>query len=203
MKGHFTPHTEETKLKIRFKKLGIPSGKKGKKFPQYSGVNSRSWKGGWPKCSVCNIEIGRGAKTCLTHRDMKTIVEKRAVTRLLKGNYPAWNKGQKGFMAGPKHYNWKGGITPIHNTIRGSLEYKLWQESVLSRDGHICQKCGEDRVKYLTAHHILNFSNHIELRFAIDNGVTFCRLCHKEFHKRYKKRNNNLVQVHEFLTSIT
>jgi hypothetical protein len=49
------------------------------------------------------------------------------------------------------------------------------------------------------AHHILNFSNYIEIRMAIDNGITFCRPCHKAFHHRYGIKNNNRVQVEEFL----
>lgn len=71
---------------------------------------------------------------------------------------------------------------------------------MFSRDGNICQKCEEKRVKKLVAHHILNFSSHITLRFAIDNGITFCRECHKKFHKQYGFRNNNKEQVYEFIS---
>jgi hypothetical protein len=99
-----------------------------------------------------------------------------------------------------KNPNWKGGITPINQKIRGSLEYKLWQDSVKNKDGNFCQKCGENRVSKIMAHHILNFSKYIELRFAIDNGITFCRNCHKEFHKKHGFRNNTREQLKEFLT---
>ena len=118
-------------------------------------------------------------------------------TSFKKGNVPH-NTG-KHHLAKEKHFNWKGGITPINQQIRGSLEYKLWSDSVWNRDKNCCQKCGENRVRYLVAHHILNFSSHIELRFAIDNGITFCRLCHKEFHHIYTKRNNTREQVVEFI----
>ena len=83
--------------------------------------------------------------------------------------------------------------------IRGSLEYKLWQDSVLNRDNNTCQKCGYNFVSKLVAHHILNFSKWVELRFAIDNGITLCRNCHKEFHLKYKKTNNSREQVLEFI----
>ena len=102
-------------------------------------------------------------------------------------------------MTGKRHPNWKGGITPINQKIRGSLEYKLWQDSVKNRDGNCCQKCGENRVSKIMAHHILNFSDYIELRFAIDNGITFCKPCHKEFHRRYTKRHNTREQVEEYI----
>ena len=93
---------------------------------------------------------------------------------------------------------WKGGISPINDKIRGSLEYKLWSDSIWNRDGNCCQKCGENRISKLVAHHIQNFSQFPELRFAIDNGITFCRDCHKEFHKKYSKQNNNREQLEEF-----
>lgn len=111
----------------------------------------------------------------------------------------AWNRGLKGYMGGSKHYNWKGGIAPINQLIRGSLEYKLWQDSVKNRDNNSCQKCGENKTNKLMAHHILNFSSHMELRFAIDNGITFCRPCHKEFHKKYSFRHNTAEQIEEFI----
>lgn len=113
-----------------------------------------------------------------------------------------WNKGKKlPQFSGVNNHSWKGGITPIHNKIRGSVEYKLWERSVKERDKHLCQKCGEKRVKYLMAHHILNFSSHVELRTAIDNGITFCRPCHKLFHKIYTVRNNSRKQLLEFLNN--
>lgn len=112
-----------------------------------------------------------------------------------------WNKGIKQLQTtGSKNPRWEGGISKENEKIRGSLEYKLWQDSVKNRDGNCCQKCGENRVSKIMAHHILNFSEWIELRFAIDNGVTFCRPCHKKFHKKYGFKNNTREQIKVFLT---
>lgn len=120
-------------------------------------------------------------------------------TEFKKGLTP-WNKGKKcPQTSGSNNPNWKGGITPIHNQIRATVEYKLWERSVKERDGHCCQKCGESRASKIMAHHILNFSSHTELRTAIDNGVTFCRPCHTKFHKIYGKKNNNQEQVWDFV----
>ena len=51
----------------------------------------------------------------------------------------------------------------------------------------------------LNAHHIQNFAQYPELRTAIANGITFCKECHKEFHKIYGIKNNNAEQIKEFL----
>lgn len=72
---------------------------------------------------------------------------------------------------------WKGGITPIHQKIRGSVEYRLWRKSVLERDNHNCIWCFS--TDNLQADHIKSFAHYPELRFAIDNGRTLCFNCHK------------------------
>lgn len=81
---------------------------------------------------------------------------------------------------------------------RGRIEYRLWRESVFARDNWTCQKCKEWGGK-LHPHHILNFAEWIELRFAIDNGITLCYECHKGFHKKYGKKNNTKEQLYEWI----
>lgn len=97
-----------------------------------------------------------------------------------------------------KNINWKGGITPINHKIRTSLEYKLWREAIFKRDNWTCQRCKQNGGE-LRAHHINNFSNYIDLRLAIDNGITLCSICHKSFHKIYTERNNTLEQLNNFI----
>lgn len=101
-------------------------------------------------------------------------------------------------MTGYKNPNWKGGITPENSKIRHSIEYRLWRESVFARDNWTCQKT---KVKggNLHPHHIKNFAEYPELRFAIDNGITFSKKTHDKFHKKYGRKNNTLEQVIEFL----
>ena len=94
--------------------------------------------------------------------------------------------------------NWKGGISTESQLIRGSIEYKLWKGSVFIRDNFTCRKCKTEN-KGLIAHHLFNFAEYLELRFAIDNGITLCINCHHKFHTIYGWKNNNKQQMQEFL----
>lgn len=94
--------------------------------------------------------------------------------------------------------NWRGGIENKHRAIRGRIEFSLWRESVYVRDNWTCQKCLIKGGK-LHPHHIRNFAEYEELRFAIDNGITFCRKHHADFHKIYGFKNNNQDQISDYI----
>jgi len=122
-----------------------------------------------------------------------------------KGNIP-WNKGLKGFMAGSKNSNWRGGITSLHEKIRKSDEYKKWREKVLKRDKWRCVKCGavQSRKVKVIADHIKPFTLFPALRFVVKNGRTLCKPCDDKYgfkwnrhlsweknFKRYQLMNSN------------
>lgn len=90
-----------------------------------------------------------------------------------------WSKKMQEIMRGENNPNWKGGITPLNKVIRASLEYKLWRKSVFERDNYTCIFCGT-RGGSLEADHIKPFALFPELRFAIDNGRTLCKPCHRK-----------------------
>ena len=96
--------------------------------------------------------------------------------------------------------NWKGdkAISPKNERIRKSVEFRLWREAVFARDNWTCQKYGIKGGK-LHPHHIQNFAEYPELRFAIDNGITLSKKAHKEFHKKYGNKNNTKEQLETFL----
>jgi|ERR1035437_4369587 hypothetical protein len=112
-----------------------------------------------------------------------------------KKGYIPWNKGTKGICkpnsgsfkkgqySNENHRCWKGGITPINEKIRKSVEYKLWREVVFKRDNYTCIWCGaksgNGEAIILNADHIKRFSQYPELRLAIDNGRTLCEDCHR------------------------
>jgi hypothetical protein len=99
---------------------------------------------------------------------------------------------------GPKNHAWKGGITPENRKIRSSIEHRLWSESVFSRDSWTCMKCFEIGGK-LHSHHIKNFCEFPDLRFAIDNGITLCSKHHLRFHKLFGRTGNNENQLNKYL----
>ena len=86
-------------------------------------------------------------------------------------------------FSGPNHPNWLGGITLADKKLRNSLDYRLWREAVFKRDNWSCKFCGDrsrsDNYVYLEADHIKPWALYPELRFAIDNGRTLCKPCHK------------------------
>lgn len=109
------------------------------------------------------LEIGRRRKG---HKFSDETKEKMRLVRL--GRYGA-----------ERHWNWRGGITPISHKIRNSDEYKIWRKAVFERDDHTCQSCFK-RGGDLEADHIKPFALFPELRFITDNGLTLCKPCHRK-----------------------
>jgi hypothetical protein len=100
---------------------------------------------------------------------------------------------------GEKSHLWKGGITEERDKIRKNIEIRLWREAVFARDNWTCQKTGDKGV-VLNAHHIQNFADNPGLRTSIENGVTLSEKAHKEFHRKYGRKNTTVEQLREFLS---
>lgn len=118
------------------------------------------------------------------------------------------NKKRKGVkrpgvgLKGKLNGNWKGGISTAIQIIRGSNSYSNWRNDIFKRDDYTCQSCSR-RGCELNAHHISNFSSMFdkedEILYDLDNGVTFCKTCHNEFHLTFGRKNNNKEQLISFL----
>lgn len=168
--------TEEQKaaLKERFRKAAL--AKKGLKRKPFTDEwkrkmsESRKGKEPWNKGKSGEyseeyrekIKIGR-AKQIFTEETRRKLSAKH-----------------KEIVASGKHHFWKGGIYPVNLALRKSIEYKLWREAVFKRDKFTCVWCGNNKSGNLEADHIMAFSLHPELRFAIDNGRTLCKECHRK-----------------------
>lgn len=159
-KGHKL--SEETKRKIgeanKIALKGNTPWNKGKK-----GVYSKETLEKWSKT--------RQGRERFDLRGKKRTPEQRRVASLSK----------IGIMAGEKHWNWKGGISPENHIIRQSFPYKEWRRNVFKRDGWTCvlcsfrSKCSSD----IQADHIQPFAYYPELRLELSNGRTLCVPCHK------------------------
>ena len=157
------PFSEEWKEKISIAKKGSKSHWLGKKRPELKKFFTMKGK----------------------HHSEKTKSK-------MKGR-KAWNKGLKGYRAGEKSHLWKGGITPINEKIRKSLEYKLWRIAVFERDDYTCIWCGV-KDKTIQADHIKPFALFPALRFAIDNGRTLCKSCHRKT-DTYGEKTRKLLKI--------
>lgn len=157
----------------QFKK-GIVPWNKNKKLTHLSGENSPTWKGG-------EVEM-----VCEECGELFTVKQYRKDN----AKYCSIKCKQSGL---------NNGISTQNEILRRGKKTKIWRKSVFEKDGYECQKCGCVGGE-LNAHHIQNFSKYPELRFAIDNGITFCRDCHYEFHIEYGFRNNNKEQIMNYLT---
>lgn len=102
---------------------------------------------------------------------------------LYTGIIDNFNSLKNGRPAGEFHWNWKGGKTPANQVDRSSSESKAWRAEVFARDGFRCQICGAVGGD-LNAHHIKPWATHPEARYDVNNGVTLCKTCHKELHKK-------------------
>lgn len=163
--------TEEHKKKIGDAQRGSKNHAYGKD----------PWNKG--KKGVMPIPWNKGKKTGIKpwlgkERDQNT-KKKMKEFGFQKGSIP-WNKNKKFIeVSGCNNPNWKGGITPINEKIRKSIEYKLWRKAVFERDNFTCKFCGQVGGK-IQADHIKPFALFPELRFAIDNGRTLCENCHRK-----------------------
>lgn len=190
------PHTVEWNEKIRKKMTGNGYGfKKGhEQSPETIEKRASKLRGKKqpPRSKIwCdNIKKGKMGKKYPNRKSPPPFTEER-------------RKRLRESHLGKKCIFWKGGISTENQKIRHSIYFRLWRESVFVRDNWTCQKCkiksGIGYSIYLHPHHIYNFSEYFLLRFDVNNGITFCYNCHKEFHHIYGTKNNNQEQIKEFI----
>lgn len=103
------------------------------------------------------------------------------------------------YYSGKNHPRWNSNKTEKEREIKREYEeYYEWRRQVFKRDNYTCQCCGDNKGHNLRAHHKRNYSEHKELRTDINNGITLCDKCHKEFHDLYGYKNNDELQFVEF-----
>ena len=85
----------------------------------------------------------------------------------------------------------------------GGENSQRWSQQIMKRDNYTCQVCGDNRGGNLNAHHLNGWNAFPEQRFDLDNGVTLCNDCHKEFHSEYGYGDNTREQFDEYAASKT
>lgn len=102
-------------------------------------------------------------------------------------------------LFGEKSARWKGGLTEISRGDRAKIQYYEWRKAVYKRDRFTCQFCFDSSGGNLEAHHINGFAEFKKQRFWLSNGITLCKSCHSDFHKKYGFKKNTRKQFNSWL----
>lgn len=161
-----------------------------KRIGFYNTENHPSYKGGRVKVKCTNCEKEKEVKQYQVSQNYFYCSKKCM-------------KEHKSTFTQDKAYNWKGGINKLQNSIRKLTDSKDWTKSIFERDYYTCQRCMKGN-NQLEAHHLIGVSQLIKMNkiktvneakqcnmlWDLNNGVTMCKKCHREFH--------NLFGVYKF-----
>jgi hypothetical protein len=105
-------------------------------------------------------------------------------------------------MRGEGHWNYNPELTEEEReAMRAFPGYDSWKFDVKKRDNFTCQCCGDRRGGNLVSHHLDGWNVAKEKRLDVNNGVTLCEDCHKDFHGKYSYGGNTKIQYDEWLAS--
>lgn len=104
---------------------------------------------------------------------------------------------------GENHPNYNPNLTDEqrikHRYVLGKHTYKAWRKRVYERDDYTCRACLKRGGGRMNAHHLDGWNWCIERRYDVENGVTLCENCHKNFHLQYGYGENTASQFETFL----
>ena len=106
-------------------------------------------------------------------------------------------------QVGENHPMYNSTITDEERLNRRGSHQRSWSKQVMERDNYTCQVCGDNKGGNLNAHHLNGWNAFPEQRFDLDNGVTLCNDCHKDFHSQYGYGDNTREQFDEYAASKT
>lgn len=155
-------------------------------------------KGIFINCDICKKEIyvlrsRIGIRKYCSNLCKYKMMSKRQKGKPSNNAIGGWNKGIKMASLSKetiekriktiKRNKLKSGYkTKEYHRIRISKEFLDWRDFVFKRDDYTCQLCQKRGGVNLNAHHIEYFHKCPELRFEVNNGITFCKGCHEDVH---------------------
>lgn len=103
---------------------------------------------------------------------------------------------------GENHHRYNPNLTnEDRDKTTTTLEYIEWRKLVFERDNYTCQCCGDNKGGNLNGHHLNSRDKFPQEKYNVNNGITLCETCHKEFHKIYGYGNNTKEQYNDFINS--
>lgn len=138
---------------------------------------------------------------------------------LIDGNIwtTCWSKLRRGIccpvcgikrISGEKNYHYNPNLTDKERKLQRKIlgeDIGKWRNSVFKKDNYTCQCCENRSSKnnkvILNAHHLNGYNWDNEHRIDVNNGVTLCEDCHKEFHLLYGYGYNTKEQYKEWINN--
>jgi hypothetical protein len=84
------------------------------------------------------------------------------------------------YRVGKRHPNWKD-ISEAERRKRRDHKSSLLREKCFKRDDYTCLSCSR-RGGDLEAHHLYDWASYPDMRYTLENIVTLCVVCHRNFH---------------------
>lgn len=158
-------------------KTGQKSWNKGlpeEKQPRYGNIVSEETKG---KLRIKNL----GRKMTDADKQKMSIAKIGKIGNTLGKHWKVENTSNFG-MKGELHWNWIEDRNKLKtkegSEERRSTRYKEWRKKVVERDAWKCKINNKDCKGRLEIHHILGFTEHKELKYEVNNGITLCHFHH-------------------------
>lgn len=161
-------------------------------YPHPTGEKASHWKGGKPKCVTCGKQLTcYGRMNCMKHRPSnskgktwKLSLSKQELDRRTERMRVIGSA--KRF--GAENPAWKGGLEfRKRKEDRRDSMYNEWRRQVWIRDNFKCKIANQDCEGRIEAHHILGWSEHVELRYEVNNGITLCHAHHPRVRTEEKR----------------
>lgn len=127
-----------------------------------------------------------------------SVETKMKLSQIVKGRkYPIESIQQR---SGENHYLWIEDRTKLKKSdTRNDSAYFEWRKNVWLRDNFKCKIANPDCEGKIEAHHILGWSEYVELRYEINNGIT---LCHAH-HPRKRAEEKRLIPTFQELVTVS